>query len=209
MLDSRIARSPGSPANAAYGSPAPVTTPSRARWEIALASSCPRASLSSRNTRARRATCTALSITTARPTMVVTAAICLALMLRRISGVRNRFFLLLARRAAAELIQLVVQRLQADAEDFRGARLVVACVLERHQDQPALGFLDRRPWLQRDHRLDHVRGIGDERRQMLRLDEFAVGQNDGALDHIAHLAHVAGPVVLLEHAHRRRIDGGH
>src|SRR5215470_8789937 len=109
---------------------------------MALASSCPRASLSCRTTRARRATCTALSITTARPTMVVTAAICLALMLSRIS-VRNRFFLFLAWSPAPELIQLVVQRLQTDAEDLGGARLVVACVLEGHQDQPALGFLHR------------------------------------------------------------------
>src|SRR5689334_17282471 len=112
---------------------------------MALASSCPRASLSCKTTRARRATCTALSITTARPTMVVTAAICLALMLSRISGLRNRLFLLLAGRTASELIQLVVQRLQTDAQDLGGARLVVACVLERHQDQPALGFLHCRP----------------------------------------------------------------
>ena len=55
-----------------------------------------------------------------------------------------------------EAFQLVVQRLQADAEDLRGARLVVARVLERHQDQPPLGLLDRRPRLERQRRLDHV-----------------------------------------------------
>src|SRR5262245_34924141 len=203
MLDSRIARSPGSPAKAAYGSPAPVTTTSRARWKMALASSCPRASLSCRTTRASRATCTALSITTARPTMVVTAAICLALMLSRISGVRDRLFLFLAWRPTPELVQLVVQRLQTYAEDLGGARLVVARVLEGHQDQPALGFLHRGARLERDDRLHDVGRIGDQRRQMFRLDELAVGQNDGALDDIANLAHVAGPVVLFEHPHGR------
>src|SRR4029079_2159419 len=102
---------------------------------MALARSCPRASLSCRTTRARRATCTALSITTARPTMVVTAAICLALMLSRMgsavhqdesrrhggrgdSRARNRFFLFPAWSPAPEFIQLVVQRLETDAEDL-------------------------------------------------------------------------------------------
>src|SRR4029453_3961902 len=189
MLDSRIARSPGSARNAAYGSPAPVTTTSRARWKMALASSCPRASLSCRTTRARRATCTALSITTARPTMVVTAAICLALMLRRISGVRNRFFLFLAWSPAPQFVQLVVQRLQADTEDLGGTRLVVSRVLERHQDQPALALLARGAGVQRDDRRHHVGRIGHQRRQMFRLDELAVGQNNCALDDVANLAH--------------------
>src|SRR6185503_8838769 len=124
---------------------------------IALASSCPRASLSCRTTRASRATCTALSITTARPTMVVTAAICLALMLSRISGVRNRLFLFLAWSPAPELIQFVVQRLETNAEDLGGARLVVARVLEGHQDQPALGLFDGGTRFERDYRLHHVR----------------------------------------------------
>src|SRR4029079_10444014 len=126
---------------------------------IALASNCPRASLSCRTTRARRATCTALSITTARPTMVVTAAICLALMLSRMRGnlhhhapqrrrdaernvsisasprlcgprklassrLLNCLFVLFAWSPAPEFIQLVVQRLEADAEDLGGAGLV-------------------------------------------------------------------------------------
>src|SRR6186997_2794907 len=109
---------------------------------MALARSCPRASLSCSTTLARRATCTALSITTARPTIVVTAAICLALMLSRISGVRYRFFLFLAWSPAPQLIQLVMQRLETDAKDLGRARLVVARVLQGHQNQPALGFLD-------------------------------------------------------------------
>ena len=42
-------------------------------------------------------------------------------------------------------IQLVVQRLQADAEHLRGAGLVVARGLERGQNQFAFGFVDRHP----------------------------------------------------------------
>src|SRR6185503_6142843 len=255
MLDSSIARRPGSLRSSANGSPLLETTTSRARWKMVLARSCPRAWLSCRTTRARRVACTALSATTARPTMAVTAAICLALMPSRMPGsgmrepgsdpgiredvhrdqpqrhrdtdnsrwisvspclrgpcgreasrLRYDFLFLAAGDAAAQLVELVVQRLQADAEDLRRARLVVARMFERHQDQTALGFLDRRAGLERDDRLDDVGRIGDERRQVLRLDELAVGEDDGALDDVAHLAHVARPVVLLEDARRGRVE---
>ncbi len=43
---------------------------------------------------------------------------------------------------------------------------------------------------------------------MLRLDELAAGQDDRALDDVAHLADVARPVVLLEDARRGRIERG-
>src|SRR6059036_215201 len=115
-------------------------TTSRARWKMVLESSSPRAWLSCRTTRAKCVTCTALSMPTARPTMAVTASICFALMPSRISGFGipdsgfdepwpsryDFFFLLLTGHAAAQAIQLVVQRLQADAENLGGARLVVA-----------------------------------------------------------------------------------
>src|SRR5579872_5200534 len=45
--------------------------------------------------------------------------------------------------AGAVLLQLVVQRLQADAEDLGRARLVVASVLERSQDQLLLRLFHR------------------------------------------------------------------
>src|SRR5689334_13591304 len=112
--------------------------------------------LSSSRKRQMRSTARPLSATTDSPTMAVTPAICFARIPRRIGDaqvegglqtalvtrnslvVRNGFFLLA--RPAAELVQLVVERLQADAEDFGGARLVVARVLEGHQDQPVLGL---------------------------------------------------------------------
>ena len=58
--------------------------------------------------------------------------------------------------AAAQFIQLVVQGLQANPEDLGGARLVVARVLERHQDQPRLRLLHRRPRRQRQRRLHDI-----------------------------------------------------
>src|SRR3954466_12490871 len=165
-LDSRIARSPGSARRLWRGlSPAPF--PCRARCEIALASSVARAELSSRLTLASRARCSTLSTTTTAPTIDVTPRTCLPLMPRRMSrcGMRSArcqvphsrggaaaypdarrtiapshrhgsaSFALLG--AQPQLVQLVVQRLEADAEDLRSARLVVPRVRERHHDQPA------------------------------------------------------------------------
>ena len=144
---------------------APAPTTSRARWKIALASSSARAWLSSRLTRASRARCSRLSTTTTTaPTIDVTPRTCLPLMPRRMSGSGSGLGLqspepssglasLGLLRSQPQLVQLVVQRLQADAENLGRARLVVARVLERHQDQPPLGLLDRRARRQRDLRL--------------------------------------------------------
>src|SRR5262245_34535239 len=137
MLDWSSACRPGSLRIGSYGSGLAATI-SRTRWKIAFASRSPRASLSCRPTRASRVTCSALSSTTTRATMPVTPAICLARIESRISASRGHRLLA---PLAAQLVQLVVQGLEADAEDFRGARLVVAGVLQRHQDQLRLGFL--------------------------------------------------------------------
>src|SRR5688572_24992428 len=117
-----------------------------ARWRVVLASNCPRDRLSCRTTLARRFVYSALSATTATPTMAVTPTICLTRMLRRMDGsplLRDRF-LLGALAAPPELVELIVQRLQADAQDLGGAGLVVPRMFQRHQDQPRLGFFDGR-----------------------------------------------------------------
>src|SRR5262245_41770309 len=173
MLDSRIARSPGSARSASYGWALPVTT-SRARWKIAFERSWPRAWLSCSTTPATRVTYSALSVIIAIPTIAVTPAICLPLMPRRIqeNSLRSRNFLL-RRVSSPQPIELVVQRFQADSQDFRRTRLVVARVLEREQDQTPLGFLHRHTRLEGDGRRRSRGCRARERRQMLGLDEFA------------------------------------
>ena len=55
--------------------------------------------------------------------------------------------------------------------------------------------------------LDGMRAgaVAEARRQMARLDERVRRQDDGALDGVAQLAHVAGPVVAARGGeHRRR-----
>src|SRR5262245_26645283 len=121
---------------------------------MALASSSARARLSSRRTCARRASCIRLSPMTTAPTIVETPRTCLALMPRRTERGPSRMSrALLPRRTEAEAIEFVVQRLQADTEDLCGARLVVAGVRQRHQDQLTLGFLDGGPRRERHLRL--------------------------------------------------------
>src|SRR6516165_7966958 len=96
-----------------------------------------RARLSSRLTLASLDRCTRLKMTTTAPTIDVTPRTCLPLMPRRTISA------LILLRAQPQLVQLVVQRLQADSEDLRGARLVVAGVLEGHHDEAPLGFFHR------------------------------------------------------------------
>src|SRR5688572_20348511 len=167
-------------------------------------------------TLASRAIYSALNATTATPTMAVTPAICFARMPSRMTKLRSKgkglrgnglFFRALAGHAAAQFVQLVVQRLQADAENLGGARLVVARVFERHQNQLPLRFLDRGPRAERHNRLDDVRRLGDQGRQVLHLDELTGRENDRPLDDVAHFPDVARPAVLLEDSHRRGIDG--
>ena len=102
-------------------------------------------------------------------------------------------------------IQLVVQRLQADAEHLGGAGLVVARGLERGEISFCSASSTVMPGAivtPLPAPVPCVRGGGAEARQVLRLDELAARQNRGALDDVAQLAHVARPVVELEHPHR-------
>ena len=100
-----------------------------------------------------------------------------------------------------------MQRLEADAEDLGGARLVLARVLERQPDQPGLGFVDRHAGRQQHRRRRIVLlGVGQRRRQVRRLDQVAAGEDRRPLDHVAQLADVARPGVVLEQAHGVLVD---
>src|SRR3954469_59419 len=146
---------------------------------MALARSSARARLSSRLTCARRASCIRLSTTTTAPTMIVTPRTCLPLMPKRIRGgfgawVLRCLALLGLFRPESQLVQLVVESLQADAQNFRGAGLVVAGVLQGHHDQPPFGLFDGRARRECNLRLVlRQRLVGEHRRQMPRLDERA------------------------------------
>src|SRR5262249_16723974 len=80
---------------------------------------------------------------------------------------------------------------------------------ERHQDQPALRFFDRRAGGERDLRLVLRRRLfGQYRRKMLRLDEWARRQNRRAFYDVPPLPPVAPPCGVVEHPPRPVVGGG-
>src|SRR4051794_7585692 len=181
---------------------------SRARWKIACRSRSPRAALSLRLSRASVARWNADSTATMNRTSVVTPATCRDLML-----IALRFFSVAGTSFAGSLflhaIQLVVQRLQADAKDLRRPRLVVAGVLQRQQDQSPLRFVDGGARGERDRRQRFLAARDQQRRQVLGLDEVAVGEDRRALHHVPQLADVARPGILLEDLQRLLLHRPH
>ena len=107
-----------------------------------------------------------------------------------------------------KLVELVVERLETDSQNFSRSCLVVARVRQRHHDQAALGFFDCRAggqgdlWLVRARRLARQR-----RRQMARLDERASRRLSRARSRCAARGRCPASV-LLEHAHRLLVDAG-
>ena len=107
----------------------------------------------------------------------------------------------------AHAIQLVVQRLQADAENLGRTRLVVARVLQCQHDQAPFRLVHRGPRRERDgrQRLLALRDQGG--REVSRLDEIAFGQDRRALHDVAELTNVPRPEILLEQVDRFLIHG--
>src|ERR1017187_10538797 len=125
------------------------------------------------------------------------------------------------------LLQLVLQRLWSDAEDLGSPGLVVVGGEEGLENKLALRFINRGADLDADGavvvaRGRHALGFGcgseagrvsrfaEVGRQVLDLDETRTGEDGGALDGVAQLARVAGPVVgqqPLEQVRRDARDG--
>src|SRR6266849_5416628 len=100
-------------------------------------------------------------------------------------------------------LELVVQRLQADAEHVGGAGLVVAVGREGLEDQGLLGVLQARADPEGDaigpvRRLGHPQG--GLRRDVLGQDRVALADDDGPLERVAQLADVAVPRLREEPA---------
>src|SRR5262245_27743294 len=109
---------------------------------MALVSSSPRARLSSSDSRAIRARWATLSATTTAPTSAVTPRICLSRIDMRTSrGAGRRPRGAAASGALLHAVQLVVQRLQADAQHLGGPGLVARGGVERRQDELLLGLV--------------------------------------------------------------------
>ena len=132
----------------------PLRDDFRARWKIACASICPREAVLEVQA-GQRGQMVAAEDSDHHDHIVVTPATCLALMLTcDRASLRSRGLAHASLRIPSSFmpIQLVVQRLQTDAENFGGARLVVARVVERQQDQPAFRFVHGRARRDRQRR---------------------------------------------------------
>src|SRR5262245_57452819 len=186
-------------------------------------SSAARDAVSSMRTRVSDAICTAVMPATTSTTSVVTPATCLAFIDTNVfrigssdtrglgSSIARHLSIRAPEAPNLELptlsgflfhaIQFVVQRLQTDPEDLRGARLVVARVIQRQQDQPPLRLVDRRPRRQR-HRRERLLALRDDRRrQMPGLDEVSLGQDRRPFDHVAQLTDVDRKSTRLNSSH--------
>src|ERR1700722_4640600 len=101
------------------------------------------------------------------------------------------------RGGGAGLLQLIMKSFQADAENFRGSRLVIAGSLQRLQNQHFLGFFDRRPHAQANGigivGCRAQRGLPKSWGQMFGLDYASIAYDNRPLDGVAQLAHVARP----------------
>src|SRR5882724_8640283 len=107
-----------------------------------------------------------------------------------------------SRRGATRVpVQLVVERLLADAQRLRRARLVVLQPAESRQDVLFLDLPQRQPVRQLE-----IGALPASRRelagQVLRFDDAGSAENDGALQRITELADVPRPGIVREQLHR-------
>src|SRR5258706_5410689 len=100
-----------------------------------------------------------------------------------------------------------MQRLQADLQDLGRPRLVVISLGKRTQDDAALDLVEREADWQLDRiAVDRRGGLGarEAGRQVAGLDLLGLADDDGTVDGVAQLAHVAWPRVLHPEAHGLR-----
>src|SRR5271166_1523032 len=112
-----------------------------------------------------------------------------------------------ARAMSAILLQLVMQGLQADAEDFGRARLIIIGGFQRLQNEQTLGLTHRGADAE-PHRVGflHRRArnhLSETRWQVLGLDQRTFAYDHGALQRVAQFANVPWPCVCRERIHHR------
>src|SRR5687768_5019433 len=114
----------------------------------------------------------------------------------------------LRRGGEAELLDPIADLVAIQPEHRAGFGLIAAAAPQRLDQQAALELLQ----------IDTGRGQlelvpGADRRgqrgEIAGIEAIAIGQEHGALDHVAQLAHVAGPAVSLQQRIRRRSRAEH
>src|SRR6267378_5780327 len=97
-------------------------------------------------------------------------------------------------------VQLVVERLLADAQRLRRARLVVLQPAESREDVLLLDLPQRQPVRQLE-----IGALPASRRELAgqvpRFDDLGAAEDDGALERVAQLADVSRPGIVREQLH--------
>src|SRR5450432_1871860 len=116
-------------------------------------------------------------------------------------------------RCAAIFLEFVMQGLQANAEDFGGARFVVVRGFESFHNQQTFGFTHGGANANANRiRIVGGRAEGDlpeARRQVLGLDHRSFANDHGALQRVAQLANIARPGMVAKGVQHSLADGGH
>lgn len=103
-----------------------------------------------------------------------------------------------------ELIELVIQRLEADSELFCGGGLVAGMAFDRFMDGNFFELFEA-------HRseLDGIAteaSIGEMAREMFGEDRWGIAEDGGMFDDVGKFANVTGPDVILQLLQRGRIE---
>src|SRR5439155_3928558 len=96
------------------------------------------------------------------------------------------------------LVETVVQRLEADPEDLRRLLLVPFGFLERGEDEAALRLPEGGADLEVEAR---ARALLHAERQAIEAD-VVLGEDEGAVDQVLQLTHVARPAVAAQPVQR-------
>src|SRR5437764_5265474 len=110
--------------------------------------------------------------------------------------------------AGAIFVQLVVQSLETDLQEFSRAGFVVPGLLERAQDHLSFDLFQRCPNRKRGRvfvtqLLPLIERVGSE---VMSLNLFSRTDDDGAFDYVAQLAHITRPRMITERIKRRRTN---
>ena len=117
------------------------------------------------------------------------------------------------RRVAAVLLELIMKGFQANTQNFRSFRFVVAGGFQRLEDQHFFRLAHGGAHSQTDRvriiGTGALDGVAESGRQMFGFDHAAVAHNHSALNRVAQLADISRPGIVVEQIHHGFADGTH
>src|ERR1043165_101827 len=102
--------------------------------------------------------------------------------------------------AGAILVQLVVEGLETDLQQFRGARFVISSLVQRAQNHLPLDLFQRSAdWKRRGIFVAQLLSLIERvRRKVMTLNLFPGTDDHGAFDHVPQFANIPRPRVIAK-----------